>query len=375
MEVAPIKKSAKSERERQVLLGLVDFYLRTGRPVGSHTLKESGFEDLSSATIRNYFAHLDEEGYLEQLHASGGRIPTDKALRLYVNTFKDDPILPAHLAAVLEPLKNWESREIGTYLQKAAEILSGATGCAVALSAPRFDHDSILDLKVVGIDHHRCLCVLITDFGQVRTEILTTDQKLSTFAAKRIEAYCQSRLTGIPHQDPIQPEEERLARQFYNEVMVRYLVGYSHFIEDELYRTGFATLLHYPEFNEPSSLAKGLSLFENTSQLRRLLKESVAHQKLCVWIGSEIDSSCALLAAPYFLHQHAAGAVALLGPTRLPYRELFGILQTVSALISDTLTKALYKFKITYREPHAKAAALHVADARLLLENKRHERQ
>ena len=84
------QKKGKQQREHDVLLGLVDYYIQTGKPVGSNTLKEAGFDNLSSATIRNYFASLDDNGYLTQQHTSGGRIPTDKALRLYTTHFFDE---------------------------------------------------------------------------------------------------------------------------------------------------------------------------------------------------------------------------------------------------------------------------------------------
>ena len=80
-----VKRVGKQDRERKVLLGLVEYYIQTGKPVGSNALKESGFGDLSSATIRNYFAHLEETGYLIQSHSSGGRIPTDLAYRIYAD--------------------------------------------------------------------------------------------------------------------------------------------------------------------------------------------------------------------------------------------------------------------------------------------------
>ena len=77
-----IKRVGKQDRERKVLLGLVEYYIQTGKPVGSNALKEAGFGDLSSATIRNYFANLEEAGYLTQSHSSGGRIPTFLGYRI-----------------------------------------------------------------------------------------------------------------------------------------------------------------------------------------------------------------------------------------------------------------------------------------------------
>ena len=97
----PIKRMGKQERERKVLLGLVEYYIQTGKPVGSNTLKEAGFEDLSSATIRNYFANLEEEGYLVQSHSSGGRIPTDLSYRTYAeHVINQDPVRSLSLTSL-----------------------------------------------------------------------------------------------------------------------------------------------------------------------------------------------------------------------------------------------------------------------------------
>ena len=84
----PAKKLPKNDREQAVLLGLVELYLKIGKPIGSSTLQEHGFESLSTATIRNYFSKMEEMGYLKQQHTSGGRIPTEKAFRLYADTYK-----------------------------------------------------------------------------------------------------------------------------------------------------------------------------------------------------------------------------------------------------------------------------------------------
>src|SRR5271167_1961788 len=93
MKMLTPKKPAKDQRERLILFGLVELYLQTGKPVGSNTLRENGFETLSSATIRNYFAKLEEDGFLKQQHSSGGRIPTTFAYQLYAETHLKSPLI------------------------------------------------------------------------------------------------------------------------------------------------------------------------------------------------------------------------------------------------------------------------------------------
>ncbi len=352
------RKPSKDQREKLVLLGLVELYLQMGKPIGSNTLRENGFGHLSSATIRNYFSKLEEAGYLKQQHSSGGRIPTYLAYKLYANSHvhsgasieeKDKQILRSQLAK--------ETREIAGYLQHAAEIISETTRCAVFLSSPRFDHDFVLDIKLIGIDHSRCLCVLITDFGQVHSEILYAEKKLSNFTLKRIESYFHWRITGLD-KPVLTEEEEALASRFYSEVMLRRIVGYTNFSYEDIYKTGFSKLLAYPDFNDASALANGLSLFENPNAMHALLRECSALNQLSCWIGDDLGdltsaaSACSVIAVPYKINQSVAGAIAILGPNRIPYRRLFGALQTAADYVSETLTKSLYKFKISFRQPN-----------------------
>lgn len=346
----------KYDRERKVLLGLVDYYIQTGKPVGSNTLKETGFGDLSSATIRNYFAHLEEEGYLLQSHSSGGRIPTHLAYRVYAQAYLEESQIELK-DDIFQSLRQFDSREIALFLQEGAERLSQTSHCAVFLSAPRFDHDFIVDIKLVSLDAFRCLCVLITDFGVVQTEILHLPSKLSSFAIKRIESYFHWRLTGLSQPEHLEQEEEEIGQTFYNELMLRYIVGYSNFVDEDIYRTGFSRLLSYPDFQDASLLASGLALFENIHSMRRLLKECKTLDCLKVWVGDDLaayaasDPNCAVLAIPYYINRKAVGAVGLLGPTRLPYRTLFSTLRLFSESVSETLTRNIYKFKITFRQP------------------------
>src|SRR5580692_3182695 len=133
MKTLTPKKPAKHQREKLILFALVELYLKTGKPVGSNTLKDSWFDGLSSATIRNYFSKLEEEGYLKQQHSSGGRIPTPLAYKTYAEAHLDQPILAdAEKKWVRDHLQK-ETREIAAYLQRAAESLSEITRCAVFL--------------------------------------------------------------------------------------------------------------------------------------------------------------------------------------------------------------------------------------------------
>lgn len=366
MKNLALKKPPKDERERLVLLGVVDLYLESGKPVGSSTLRENGFDHLSAATIRNYFVKLEEEGYLKQQHSSGGRIPTHLAYQLYAQNHLKSPQVEEKVSKFLHKELRRETRELTSYLQQAAEIISELSSCAVFLSAPRFDQDFVLDVKVVGIDQNRCLCVLITDFGLVQTELLYANKKLSSFALKRIENYFRWKLSGFD-KPKLSPDEEALASKLYGEIMMRHFMGNTNFSTEDIYKTGFSKFLNYPDFNDASALAGGLNLFENNEMLRSLLSECSKTGNLSCWIGGDLQS-CSVIAIPYRINQTVVGSIALLGPNRIPYRKLFGILGIAALAMTDSLTKSMYKFKITFRQP--KANLIIVKGSHLLLENK-----
>jgi heat-inducible transcriptional repressor len=369
---APIKKLTKEEREKRVLLALVEHYIKTGKPVGSATLQEVDVGDLSSATIRNYFASLEEEGYLTQQHSSGGRLPTNKALRLYAHEFIDSRDLSPEIKSEINTLKIDSSHEVASYLQHAAEELSRLTNSAVFLSAPRFDHDFITTIKLVSIDHSRSVCIVVTDFGAIKTEVIHVGKKLTAFSIKRIEDYFQWRLTGHHAPEHLETDEEQLAQKIYNELVVRYIVGYSNFTDSEIYRTGFSKLIAYPEFHDASLLASSLSLFENSHSMRLLLKECSTHDSLKFWIGDDLfpytvqTPACSILAIPYRINTHVVGAIGLLSSIRIPYKQLFGLLHSFSEIVSLTLTHNLYKFQIKFRQPQQQPLNLNTPETRLL---------
>ena len=345
----------KKEREKDVLLGLVDLYLLTGKPIGSNTLKTSKFESISSATIRNYFSNLEKQGFLHQHHSSGGRIPSLLAYRLYADHHADKKEIHSQDLDKLKKALNQDTREIAAYLQHASEVLSELTQGAVFLSSPRFDQDLIIEVKLLNIDEKRCLCVLITDFGLVHTEILYTPKKLGRFSIKRIEGYFRFRMTGLDR-PKLSKVEEEIAAEFYKEILLRHIVNHSNFSSEDIYKTGFSKLLAYPEFRDATTLANGLSLFENTTYMKKLLNNCTQTGKLQFWIGNAPEENqgglthSSVIAIPYSIRGKPVGALALLTPLRSPYPKLFGIMQACSTLLSEVLTRNLYKYKITYRQ-------------------------
>ncbi len=355
-----IKRGSRHQREREVLFGLIELYLLDGKPVGSNTLKINGFDHLSSATIRNYFAKLEVEGLLVQHHASGGRVPTDKAFRFYAESCQESPELGRDEEAFLVSLLSKETKEVSLYLQEAVEALSEMSDCAVVISAPRFDQDFVVDVKLLQLDDRRALCVILTDFSLVHTETIYLPKVRDPISVEKIADYFQFRLKG-GKRPKLNEEESKFAQTCYNEIILRHFVAYTNMESEDSYRGGFSKLLNHAEFHDPTLLSHALSLLERKGSIQFMLDECFKANSLKFWVGDDLRSafhepvSCSLVAVPYRLHTNVVGTIAILGPNRMAYGKIFGLLLRAAELISESLTQSMYKYKITYRQPETKA--------------------
>ncbi len=350
------KRFTKETKELKILLGLVELYIKTNSPVGSNSLKESGFHNMSSATIRNYFAQLEKKGFLTQPHISGGRIPTAKAFKIYANHCLSNLKIEKKDDNLLRDKLNEEKRQITEYLNSSLELLSSLANLSVFQSSPRFDQDFINDIKLLCLDTNKILCVIVTDFGLIKTEILYSKLDLDEKSLKLIEDFFLWRMNKKPK--PIIENQNifKSAQRLYNEIMVRYIVGYTNVCTEDIYKTGLSQLLSYPEFKDPMLLAQALSIFENKDQMHKILSSTIKNDALTYFIGNDLEKfglkakNIALICIPYHISNIAVGAIGVLCPLRINYKKIFSILKAFSKYLSDNLTKNIYKFKITFRK-------------------------
>lgn len=377
------KKLPKNDREQAVLFGLIDLYIKTAKPIGSQTLQENGFESLSSATIRNYFSKLEKLELLTQQHTSGGRVPTAKGLKLYAEHYKNRGTLEASHSQALESAFKGKEKEIASLIHRSAETLSELSRCAIFISMPRFDQDFIQNVRLFLLEKTRLLSVVITDFGLVRTESVFVDQEIDEDFLKKCESYFLWRLSKGEQVLFDTESETKIAQRLYNELMVRHVVGYLNFPTEEIHRCGVSRLLAYPEFSDATAVVSSLSLLEDGEKMRSLLRTCCNNGELTYWIGDDLElektsgTASGAIAIPYQINQSIVGAVALLGPMRLPYQELFGLLRRFSELLTTKLTESVYKFKISYRQPshgqREQIASDHSEVRSILLEDQRED--
>lgn len=368
------KRPGRRDRERKILFSLVEHYLKTGKPVGSQSLQEEAFADISSATIRNYFVSLEEEGYLKQQHLSGGRIPQAKAFAEYAKYCFEN--IGTEEPSGKKPLPLEESitsSDVISLLQRASDAISQKAGAAVAVTSPRFDHDVITDMTFVFLDVHRTLAVIMTEFGLVHTAVLYSSFLLSHTLLRKADRFARSRLFREQLEpDLFEGEELDEVRRLYQEAMSSYFVSYSSISNEDLWRIGFSRLLCRPEFEETQSISASLSLFENVNALRAFSRDATRSQQLRFWIGDELspyiigEPNCAVVAVPYKVSTHPVGAFIVIGSMRVFYRDLFCLMLDAAEQVSSILTNCLVHHRMTYRLPESHALLVTEAQKRAL---------
>lgn len=352
------KRSLRKDKEFAILVGLIEQYVRTGKPVGSTVLQEAEFQNLSSATIRNYFAALEEEGYVTQLHTSGGRIPLSKAYDFYAKLSLDEVLNEPVLKSPFSIEQKEEFHDIVPMLQEAAANISERLKVGVVLSAPRFDRDSIVDIHFHFLDVRRVLAVVVSEFGLVHTQILMPLEPLSPSLVRKADRFAKMRLyKENGEQELYEKEELELIRRLYQETVSSFFVSYSSFSQEDMWKVGFSHLLSYPEFAEASSLGASLSLFENNLVVRGLFREVQRQGSVRFWLGDTLrpfvssDPNCVFMAAPYRVGNACVGAIGLLGPQCMWYKDVFRLLRGTAEQISELVTNCLVRQRITYRMP------------------------
>ncbi len=358
------KKNSKSVQKRDVktqelLLGLVDLYIKTGKPIGSQTLKEQGFAHLSSATIRNYFAWLDQEGYLEQVHTSGGRIPTDLAWRRYFDLRSQTPIDSRTLASFEDlflPSRPHSTEAIYDHLNHLCDQLARLSRCATFLVSPSFEQDHLSHVHIWDFQIDRWVITTRTQMGFFGHEVLQLKDvnPASVRASKIQQALSQKLYDPLALTSELSSDEARLLHEIYSELMVRQLVHHTHPQDRVWIKSGLANLMSHAELAQADKLASSLYFFDHRRSKEKLLQMMQNSCQTQCWIGKEMhkllvpSEDCSLIAVPYYVHQQLAGTVGLIGPKRIPYTYLRQALEHTAKLISHYLTERYYAFKLPY---------------------------
>ncbi len=355
------RSDRKKHRRFDVLKELVDSYIESCSPVSSEQICRALESCVSSATVRNTLAELDDLEWTTQPHSSAGRVPCWRGYRAYLDILRpsDDSRTncKAELAKELDPFE-MSSTDIGPGLQRMAGVLSELSGCSGVVLHPRFDSDFIRQIKLVPIDRSRVLVVVVSDFGLIRTETVQISHKLTYFSQKRVEDYINSRLHGRfgPDEPPgnvYDEQERRFGEEVYNEIVLKYLISIRPRGENELFLEGLSRIFDHPELQVPRAVHSVIEFFEDRESIIAQLRQALNSDKVIVRVGEEVRAGVgsvdfSMIAAPYSLDSMNVGTVGIIGPMRMPYRKLIPLVEQAAAFLSGRLAMNFRKPRLGF---------------------------
>ena len=332
------------ERKLNVLRAIVEDYVSTNEPVGSKALVDRHNLGVSSATIRNDMAVLEEEGYIAQPHTSAGRIPTDKGYRLFVDRLSTiKPLSPAERRAIETFLAG--AYDLDDVVSRTVRLLAQLTRQVAVVQYPSLTRSSVRHVELVPLDPQRLLFVLITNTGRVEQRAIEMPETISEDSIAHLRALLNTCLDGcwlndvpgavLEVPEKVAADERPLAATVLS-VLLETLVE-KH--EEKIVFAGAANLAGA---DLSQSLRDVLEALEEQVVLMRLLGEAGDPSSLTVRIGNENPHeslrTTSVVATGYGLgEQRAVARLGVLGPTRMDYPGTMGAVRAVARYVGQIL--------------------------------------
>ncbi len=330
------------ERKKIILTAIIQNYLETGEPVGSRTISKATELNLSSATIRNEMADLEELGYIYQPHTSSGRIPSDKGYRLYVDTMlqSKDRETESVRNIYLEKVDRLEK-----LLQQVVKVLADNTNYATMISAPAVKRNKIKFMQLSAVDDEQLLVVIVAEGNIVRNKILKLVEPLDNETILKLNILLNTHLTGMAMEQInlglIAAMKEQAG--IHSDIVSRVLdaIVESINVEDlEIYTSGATNILNYPELIERGSARNLLETFEDKDDLQTLVSNTMCNADpesngIQVYIGEETPvqtmKDCSVVTTTYDLGDGVQGTIGIVGPKRMDYKKVLTSLETLTS--------------------------------------------
>lgn len=330
------------ERAKLLLKALVERYIADGQPVGSRTLSKASGLDLSPATIRNVMSDLEELGLIASPHTSAGRIPTTLGYRLFVDT-----MLTAKRESLQTPgLAPDQPQKV---IANAANLLSNLSQFVGVVMAPRrssvFRH-----IEFLRLSEKRILVIIVSPEGDVQNRVIFTESDFTQSQLVEASNFLNSHYAGMAIEEVrARVKQELLSLQGEIAALMQAAVQLSSEAltqdRDEVVISGERNLLSVSDFSgDMGHLRRAFDLFEQKTQIMRLLDNSSQAEGVRIYIGGESQmvpmQELSVVTAPYEVDGQVVGTLGVIGPTRMPYDRMIQIVDITSRLIGNALSKS-----------------------------------
>lgn len=333
------------ERKTKILQAIIRNYLETGEPVGSRTISKYTDLNLSSATIRNEMADLEEMGYILQPHTSAGRIPSDKGYRFYVDTLMEEK--EREVVEMKEMLVERQDK-METLLKQVAKVLAQNTQYATMISAPQTHRNKVKFIQLSRVDDNQILAVIVVEGNVIKNNILSVDGGLTDETLLKLNILLNTHLNGLSMDEINLGMISALKQQagIHSDIVSEVIDAVAEAIkadEDlEIYTSGTNNIFRYPELADQAKASELINTFEEKQQLHELVVDTLADEKntgIQVYIGDETPvqsmKDCSVVTATYELGDGMRGTIGIIGPKRMDYDKVVGTLRTLQSRLDE----------------------------------------
>jgi heat-inducible transcriptional repressor len=350
----------QEDRKRKLLHAIIHEFIKTGKPVGSVFLAEQYKLDLSSATIRNVMADLEQEGFLTHPHTSAGRVPTDKAYRFYVDSLVDLQRLAQMEEEKIKADYEARIREIEGLLASTSKTLSVLSHYTGFVMTPSLEETRLRHLELVPLDSLRVLVILVSDTGIVRQKVVLFDRPLSPDTLSSMARVLNEKLRGrsfnevrdriLDHLDAVHQQQQdilELARQITRE-------AFAEADPQTLYVEGAGNILSLPDFQDQEQMRTIIQLLDEKRALGELLDKDLRDDDASdkwkgvrVKIGAENKmpnlKDVSMVSSVYTIGDRKVGVLGIIGPKRMEYSRMISLVGHMARTVSGALSRMLGK--------------------------------
>jgi len=336
------------ERKLKILQAIIHNYLETGEPVGSRTISKYTDLNLSSATIRNEMADLEELGYIVQPHTSAGRIPSDKGYRLYVDLLLHEKV--QEVEAMKELLLQKADR-LENILQQVAKMLAMNTNYATMVTTPQYKK-KVKFIQLTEVEENSILTVIVFERNIVKNKIIHVSAPLSKETILKLNIVLNTFLQGLDLAEinlPVITQMKEQAgeyRALVNDILDAIMQAVMEEDDIEMFTSGATNILKYPELCDRDKASDLLYTLEEKKMLTEFIQDKMEDEEcrgIQVYIGDEtpVESmkDCSVVTATYEIEEGVYGKVGIIGPKRMDYHKVVNTLQSLMVQLDDIFRK------------------------------------
>jgi len=337
------------KRDQQVLEAVVNDYIQSGEPVGSRAVSKRYGLKVSSATIRNIMADLEDLGLLYQPHTSAGRVPTDRGLRLYLDSIMKFKELEKEERALIQKAFRESQGDIAELLRRTTRILSRFCGQAGVVLWPKLTMTRLKHIEFIRLRPNHVAVILIAKSGLVHHNFLDVDDDIRQDELDRYGRYVNELLQDVPLGEIKQRvldemhNEKILFDQLYSRALAIAERAFETTLDNaDVYIDGQTRLLNNPEFADVDRMRRILDAFEEKSRIIRLLDMTLrTTMGVSIILGPESElaelGEISLIASPYRRGDALLGVLGVIGPLRMDYSRIIPVVEFTACLLSQLL--------------------------------------